>query len=117
MTDRPVHVEIAQPFAHAPGEPTLSFTVPTTPGFSTGATISQQAARDLIRELQAGLDRINQVIRLAAHTYTNADVDRYATLIAAAMRLDVGRLEYEAASAVLDALAQDGRLLPAVKEG
>jgi hypothetical protein len=53
-----VQVEIAQPFASNPGEPTLDFTIPTTPGFSTGATISQATARELIKKLQATLDEI-----------------------------------------------------------
>lgn len=61
MADQPVRVEIAQPFAHNPSEPTLDFTVPTTPGFRTGATISQETARDLISELQATLDQIDSV--------------------------------------------------------
>lgn len=58
MAPRPVRVEIAAPFASTPGEPTLDMSFPTTPGFSSGAGISQQTARDLIRELQAALDEI-----------------------------------------------------------
>jgi hypothetical protein len=39
-------------------EPTLHFTVDTTPHNSVGATISQDAARRLIRELTLGLGEI-----------------------------------------------------------
>lgn len=56
----PVTVKVAQPFASAPNEPTLEFQIPTTPGFSTGATISQETARQLIKELQRGLTEIKK---------------------------------------------------------
>lgn len=56
MTD--VRVELAAPFAGVAGEPTLSLTIPTTPGFSIGATISQETAWDLIAALAATLERI-----------------------------------------------------------
>lgn len=59
MSERPVRVEIAPPFASTPGEPTLDMSFPTTPRHRSGAGISQQTARDLIRELQTVLDEIN----------------------------------------------------------
>jgi len=55
--ERPVSVEITAPFASNPDEPTLCYQVPTTPGFSTGATISLSTARDLIGALQEKLDK------------------------------------------------------------
>lgn len=55
---RPVRVDLDAPFSSAPDEPTLCYSVPTSPGFSTGATISQSTARELIRALQDKLDEI-----------------------------------------------------------
>jgi hypothetical protein len=45
------------PFA-SNSEPTLEIKFPTTPGFSTGATISIQTARELTEALLAKLDTI-----------------------------------------------------------
>ncbi|GAA3417618.1 hypothetical protein [Streptosporangium vulgare] len=61
MNQRPVRVEIAPPFASAPGEPTLDFMAPTTPGHAAGMTISQQTARELILKLQSALDMIDEM--------------------------------------------------------
>jgi hypothetical protein len=54
-----VEVKDGLPFAST-GEPTIDFTIPTTPGFSTGATISLETARTLILALQAKLEEIDR---------------------------------------------------------
>jgi hypothetical protein len=54
----PARVTIAPPFASSPDEPTLQMDFPTTPGFSSGAGISQQTARELALELLHGLAHI-----------------------------------------------------------
>ena len=54
---------IGQPFSSNPDEPTIDFQVPTSPGFATGATISRQTARELIRELQRVLGEIDIMSR------------------------------------------------------
>lgn len=59
MAQRPVEVKEGLPFAST-GEPTLDFTVPTSPGFSTGATISLETARTLILALQGKLEELDR---------------------------------------------------------
>ncbi len=51
---------IAAPFASDPGRVTIDFTVKTTPGFAAGATISREAAKDLISELTRVLEQIER---------------------------------------------------------
>lgn len=55
---RPTEVKIAPGFASSPDEPSIDFRIPTTPGHGTGAGISQETARELIKGLQAALDDI-----------------------------------------------------------
>ncbi|MFI6495960.1 hypothetical protein [Nonomuraea typhae] len=54
----PASAKIAPPFASAPDEPTIQMNFPTSPGFSSGANISQQTARELSLELLHALAQI-----------------------------------------------------------
>jgi hypothetical protein len=51
-TRQPVTVTYDEPFASAPVEKTIRLQFPTTPHFSSGATISQQTARELFEGLR-----------------------------------------------------------------
>lgn len=55
--DRPAEIYVNQP---RPGEnePTIRYDIPLGSGFRTGATITQDTARDLIAGLQHALDTI-----------------------------------------------------------
>jgi hypothetical protein len=56
-----LNVEVGKPFETDPeGLPTLRVEIPTSPGFSVRATISQEAARGLIEQLRARLDDITR---------------------------------------------------------
>lgn len=63
MSNKPLaKAELSQPFASARFEgdetPTIDFTIVTTPGFSTGATVNVATAKALIEKLQAALAAI-----------------------------------------------------------
>ena len=61
IDDRPVVVNVRQPFAHRPDVPALHIEyLPTTPGFSTGAEISQETAFRLIVALA---EKLNEIAR------------------------------------------------------
>lgn len=51
-------VEISYPFASAPDEPTIFMQFPTSPGFASGATVSQKTARELRDELSRVLGEL-----------------------------------------------------------
>jgi hypothetical protein len=55
---RPVKVNIDQPFASTPGEPTLRAEFGITRGMNTGFRVSPKTAKELIEGLQKGLDDI-----------------------------------------------------------
>lgn len=50
---QPTTVTYDEPFASAPAEKTVRLQFSTTPGFSSGATISQKTARELYEGLRA----------------------------------------------------------------
>lgn len=50
-----IRVTPAMPFASSPNMPTIEFTVPTTPGFAVGGTITEDTARALIEALSRAL--------------------------------------------------------------
>jgi pantoate kinase len=54
-----VEVKDGLPFAST-GEPTIEFTVPTSPGFATAATISVATAVELAAALEAKLEEIDR---------------------------------------------------------
>ncbi len=53
-----IEIKDGLPFAGT-NEPTLDITFPTSPGWSTGATISVETARELVRAIQEKLNEID----------------------------------------------------------
>lgn len=54
-TRQKTSAEVSEPFASSPEESTIRLQFPTTPGFSTGATVSRQTALELIQEIRKAL--------------------------------------------------------------
>jgi hypothetical protein len=61
-TRQKTSAEVSEPFASSPGEPTICLHFPTTPGFSTGATVSRRTALELIQEIRKALGQDGRVI-------------------------------------------------------
>lgn len=51
-----VTVDVTDPFPHAPGKLTISFTAETVPGHAVEGTVSEKTARELRQKLSDVLD-------------------------------------------------------------